>query len=572
MKYLNKYLLAVVVAVCSLTACNKQTYLDMNTDPGTIYNLTPEQQFTNACIAMFDADFEYYYDYYRIMMPWMQYFTPLNGNAKTFMSDVGNFNQRRGYFYSRVGNVLRDVQEIIKLQPQEEQASRQNQNAIAQILMVYYASYATDINGSLAYKEAFQARYGGTIVPKYDTQQELYTTFEQELKSAITTLKSSSGNQISYGSADLYYGGDATKWIKAANALRLKIAMRLAKRDPSTHAAIVTDVLSNPADLFTSNQDNLEFISSSSHAGAGSNWDPSGALFKGSKSVVDFMYQTGDPRIRIFFQKNAFSQENVDLAVTQGVLPASTVVNARQYVGGFASPDASSNPANSRYYNNNRMFFNANGTQQPLDTMSRIQYRLFCPGIENPVLSAPRSPGIGKVTFPMLTYSEQLFYRAELAQKGITSENPEQLYEAGVKASMSYYNVLGERAQIFDYVAIEPDEINDAYNHTLIKYDVSKALDQIASQSYLHFFKQANEGWALFKRTGMPNTTTVLALEAIVSDGVPQKMPRRALLNPPLETDRNYDNVKAALDQMATDPEFGAGSTDIYGRIWWDKE
>ncbi|WP_114791090.1 SusD/RagB family nutrient-binding outer membrane lipoprotein [Niabella yanshanensis] len=570
MKHKNKlFLVSAVIAVC-FTACKKDTYIEYNTNPATIYNIKAEEQFTNGCIAMFDADYEYFYDYYRIMMPWMQYFTPVNGNSKTFMSDVGNFNQRRGYFYSRVGNVFKDVLEIIKLLPQQEQASRQHQVAITNILMTYYAFYATDINGSLPYTEAFQARYGGTVTPKYDTQEALFNKFDADLKASIAALKSNADGQVSFGAADLYYKGDATKWVKAANALRLRLAMRWAKRNAAKQREIATEVLANPADLFASNDDNLEFVTSSSHAGAGSNWDPSGALFKGSKAVVDFMYETSDPRIRIFFQKNAYSATNVARAIAQNVIPASTVVKARQYVGGFASPDAASNPANARYYNNNRNFLNANNRQQPLDTLSRIQYRLFTPALENPVLTAPSAPGTGSLTFPMLTYSELLFFRAELAVKGVTTENASQLYEAAVKASMRYYDVMGSRAQVFEYTAITDAEVNAAYNHDKVKFNTAKAMDQIASQSYLHFFKQANEGWSLYKRTGMPNTTTVLAFEQILADGVAQKMPRRALVNLPLTTDRNFENAKAAIDEMAKDPNFGAGPGDIYGRVWWD--
>lgn len=441
--------------------------------------------------------------------------------------------------------------------------------------MTYYAFYTTDINGSLPYTEAFQARYGGTVTPKYNTQEELFTTFDNDLKAAIATLKGASAGQTSFGDADLYYKGDATKWVKAANALRLRLAMRWAKRNASKQSEIVNEVLANPADLFASNDDNLEFVTSFSHTGTGSNWDPSSALFKGSKALVDFMFETQDPRLRIFFQKNSYSQENVDLAIAQGKIPASTVVNPRRYVGGFASPDAASNPLNAGYYNNNRTFTNANGvTGVAIDTLSRIQYRLFCPGVTDPTIPAASQtvPKERSVTFPMLTYSEQLFFRAELAAKGITTENAEQLYEAGVKASMKYYNTLGSRAEVFDYSAITDAEIATAYNNVKVKYDVAKALDQIASQAYIHYFKQANEGWALFKRTGMPNATTVVALESIVADGVMQKMPRRALITVPSTSDRNFDNANSAINQMETDPEFGAGPTDIYGRIWWDKQ
>lgn len=571
MKQSVKLMVAATALAISFASCKKQTYIDYNTNPETIYIISPEEQFTNGCIAMQDADFEYYYDYYRIMMPWMQYFTPANGNSKTFMSDVGNFNQRRGYFYTRVGNVLTDVVELIKKMPEDEQAKRQHQVAIATILKVYYALYTTDINGSIAYTEAFQARYGGSVTPKFDSQEELFNIFNTQLKEAIATLKNDAGNQVSFGDADLYFKGNTSKWVKAANALRLRLAMRWAKRDAGKQLEIVNEVLANQADLLANNDDNLEFVTSSSHAGANSNWDPSTALFKGSKAVVDFMYETEDPRIRIFFQKNAYSQENVDLAIEQGKIPATTTVSSRRYVGGFASPDAATLTANAKYYNNNRLFVNANGAEVPLDTLSRIQYRLFCPGISDPNIANP-TPGTGRITFPMLTYSEQQFFRAELAAKGITGEDAAALYESAVKSSMKYYDLMGSRAQVFDYTAITDDAINAAYNHVKVKYDAANAVEQIASQSYLHFFKQANEGWALYKRTGMPNTSGILALEPVIADGVAQKMPRRALIAVPLSTSRNFQNEQAAIQQMATDPEFGAGPADIYGRVWWDKQ
>ena len=132
---LNKiWMAAVVVGTVGATACKKEGFISYNTNPGTIYNLKPDEQFANAVVATFEADFEYYYDYYRIMMPWMQYHTAQNGNGKTFMAEVGNFNQRRGYFYGRVGNVLTDVQQIIDAMPAGEKEKFQHERAIATIL------------------------------------------------------------------------------------------------------------------------------------------------------------------------------------------------------------------------------------------------------------------------------------------------------------------------------------------------------------------------------------------------------------------------------------------------------
>jgi hypothetical protein len=561
-------LVAGLSAVISLASCKKSSFIDYNTNPTTLYTITPEQQFTDGAIAMFDADFEYYYDYYRIMMPWMQYHTPQNGNSKTFMSDVGNFNQRRGYFYSRVGNVLTDVQKLIEALPEAEQAKRVHQKAIAQILKTYYAFYTTDINGSIAYAEAFQARYGGTVTPKFETQQQLFDIFDKELKDNIALLKSTPvAGQTNYGNADLYYQGNAQKWVKAANALRLRIAMRLMKRDAAKLKTIATEVLATASDLFQDESDNLMFITSANHAGANSNWDPAPGIFRATKSLVDFMWETGDPRIRIFFQKNSYTQENFDLAKAQGKIGAAAVWNPRQYVGSFANPDSAASPQKVQFYTTRTIV--KNNANTVLDTLSRIQYRLFSPAVTDP---SNATVGTGQITFPMLTYAELCFYRAELAARNITTEVAADWYEKGVKSSLKYYSTMGDKAKIFSFTAITDGEINTYYNTTKVKYDPAKALEQITAQSFIHFFKQANEGWSLYKRTGMPNSATILPLETILADGVEQKVPRRALLSVPLETDRNFANAKAAIDEMAKDPDFGAGPADIQGRVWWDKK
>jgi len=64
-----------------------------------------------------------------------------------------------------------------------DQANRANEVAIASIYKAYYAFYVSDINGSIAYSEAFQARYGGTLTPVYDPQASLFDTLDTQIKS-----------------------------------------------------------------------------------------------------------------------------------------------------------------------------------------------------------------------------------------------------------------------------------------------------------------------------------------------------------------------------------------------------
>ena len=66
------------------------------------------------------------------------------------------------------------------------------------------------------------------------------------------------------------------------------------------------------------------------------------------------------------------------------------------------------------------------------------------------------------------------------------------------------------------------------------------------------------------------NTTTVLPLADMRSNGASLSLPRRAPLPLLNETSSNYENQKAAYDEMAADPGFGSDPTDAFGRVWWD--
>lgn len=527
MKFKNKYILLTLCSiVLALTSCDKEDFIELNTNPETLYTIEPQSQFLNATIDAHSGRFEWYYDNYRRIMPWMQMSTATLGNAKDFMENSGNVNGRYSRFYGGVGSPLIDLNKLVEKLPVADQAKYTNMRAISNVLLAYYAFYTTDTNGSMPFKEAFQARYGGTFTPIYDTQEELYVTLDALLKASTTTLKAnpSGTGQTSLGQYDLYFNGDAVKWVKAANALRLKMAMRLMKRDPNKMKAIALEVLASPADLMSSNIDSWVFEAKASFTESG-DWDAAG--FRAPKPTVDFMNTNADPRIGIFYKKNSLGN----------------------YVGSFTSPDAAALPANQALYTTPGL-------------LSDIQNRLF---------QANFSGGDGSNFFPVITYADFTFMRAELAARGVTAESASTLYNAGIAASIQMYSDWAIKAKIPSYVAVTNAEITAYLAKPAIAYNAAKNVEQICIQSYINYNKQPNEAWALFKRTGFPNTTSALAFENIVADGIVQKFPRRAPLSLPPPTAANYLNNKAALDAMALDPGFGTAPSDFYGRVWWDK-
>ncbi|WP_153799898.1 SusD/RagB family nutrient-binding outer membrane lipoprotein [Foetidibacter luteolus] len=550
----KKYLIYGAMFLLLGNSCKKADFVEDNTNPNILYGIEPQEQFLNTAIQIHGQDFEAFYDSYRRIMPWMQMNTAQNGNAKTFLNDVGNFNSRYGIFYPTLGAQIADLNALIALKPESERPAYVHMAAIAEIVKSYYGFYVSDINGSLAYSEAFQGRYGGTLTPKYESQQELFQIFETKLKESIATLKATQPvTQVSLGNNDLWFKGEAVKWVRVANALRLRIAMRLLKRDEATAKAIFADVLAD-GEQMASNADGWVLYADETFT-SGGNWDIT--TFRAPKPTVDFMLKNSDPRVRLYYQPNNYSEENFEIAKDSGLYPANAVWNPNQYVGAPISPDDATGAYQS-WFTVKRV-----SASLSLDTLSFLNYRMWQPA---------NNGGDGVVTLPLITYADYCFMRAEIAARGLASGNAEEWYNKGIEASITFFDNAGSIAKLANYRQLSADEIDNYKNAADVKFNAAKAVEQIAIQQYINFYKQPNEAWALFKRTGIPNKNTALANVDLIIDASVRQIPRRAALSIPAATDLNAANKQAALDAMAQDADFGSGPTDLFGRVWWDKK
>jgi hypothetical protein len=574
-----RYFIGWAGAVCLLLpSCTKKDLAAINTKPGILSSATPQALFQMATMVTQNSN-EYFYDYNRFMFPLAQIFTNNNkGVATNTFTEGSSLSTRYNDFFSTsndvkfpigVGNYLTDAERQFNTLPAAEQAKKQSWVPIFHILKAYYAFYVSDVFGSIAYSQAFKAREG-IQQPVYDPQQALFDTLDTQLKAAAATLKTAaaSSTETTLGNYDLYYGTKAdevTKWIRAANSLRLKIAMRLMKRNPAKLATIANEVISDNVGLMASNDDNWLFQPGNAYfGGSGGNWDPfsGGGGGKGIKGTIDYMWNNSDPRIHLYYQPNNYSQDNINAAIAAGVLAPGSTEPARRYVGSYASPDAANSPTNGRLQSTHTV--NSNLT---LDTLSSIQDRLISPSNSH----TPGVNGTGSATFILISYADVCFMRAELAARGITSENAQVLYNAGIAASISMYDGIANLAQVYNYKAVDPTAIANYLNAPDVAYNPAKALTQIIEQEYINYFLQPNEAWALIKRTGMPNASTPLVYETFMINGQVAPYPRRATLQYPSEANDNYVNQKAAIDAMVADPNFGVPG-DNTGRVWWDSK
>jgi len=551
-----KYLILLVVLGAS---CSRDKFAEMNTNPDDVLAVRPEYEFTSGLLEINGNSGEYYYDYNRAIYYWTQSYTSLNANSVNVYTGSGNLNVRYGNFYSNVGPKLIDVQHQIDLLPAAEKEKYVHLRAITTIPLAYYAFYVSDVQGSIAYTEAFQARYSGLLTPKYNTQPALFDTLESQLARAVAILKSQpSADQVNITNADLYYHGKVESWIKAANSLRLRIAMRLQKRDDSKMRSLIATILADDGGLISSTDEDWKFVAGADFA-SHSNYNPeSNSSVSGSKNMIDFMVKTADPRLRILFAKNTFTKDMFDSAKAQKVLPDTLSWDGRTYRGQFVNPSETADSAKAYYFK--ELIFRYKGSNTSQRYPNHIQLKLYYNDQKNV-----------NITYPVITYADVCFMRAELAARGITAESAETWYYAGIDASLATYDKMGQAAVLPDYTPLTGAEAVAYKAAPGVVYNPLTGLEQILVQSYLNFYKNQNEAWAIIKRTGYPSMDgTVLKLEKVFVDGIEATMPRRFIVAFPSVTSLNYQNVLDAVTEMQKDPDFKTPD-NITGRVWWDK-
>jgi len=557
-------------AFLTLFSCSRTKFAELNSNPDAVLSIKPELELTSGQTQMYNNSFEAFYDFYEYIRPWTQLWVGAGGNSGStgLFNSVANGDVRYNNFYNNVGPPLADVQHLISVMPAAEKATYVYLYAITGINMAEYAFYTSDPNGAMPYSQAFQARYTGNLTPVWDTQEAFFDTLDSQLKSYVATLETPQPvAQDTAGTNDLVFQGSTVKWIKAANSLRLRIAMRLLKQNPSQLTTVANEVLSDPIGLIDNTSDEWVFTGGVNFEGSGNsnqNWNPLG---QGNecleKHVVDFLVSTQDPRIRAILQPAAInSQAMFDSAQAQGQIPPSVTWNGQLYQGQYASPDSANAPNNSFYLNN--LKFSFNGVAQSVNFPSIIQPYILYAGYNS---------GSGFNVFPVITYADVCFMRAELVIRGLSNDpmTAQQLYTNGITASLQDYDAWAQLAQTPNYTPLAAGEITNYLSQPGIAFQASTSLEQVLVQEYLNLYNNCNEAWALIKRTGYPSSSgVIMPLENITLGGNPVLMPRRYEPVYPLQGDLNYNNAVNAINAELSLPGYGAAN-DITGKVWWDE-
>jgi len=394
--------------------------------------------------------------------------------------------------------------------------------AMANIWWVWTFHRVTDYWGPIPY---FQACEPLKVVP-YDAQDKIYDDFFARLADASAKLKASTAG--AYGNFDLIYGGDKDKWIRFANSLRLRLALRISKANPGKAKTEAEDAIAGGV-METNAHDALvkrnEAGSDFNGLAAICNWNE----FRMSASMESVLKGYSDPRIGIYFQ------------------PGKTGGGYEGIRNGLSSSQLTS-PA---YADRNDVGSNV-GTRWALPVTSGFDRQL-------------------SVSQNVTPAAESWFLRAEGALNGWNMGSTAQAaYEKGIDISMRQWGITDAMA-IASYIQstktpVAPgDPINSpALSNIPIKWGATEAAqrEQIGTQKWIALYPDGYEGWAEFRRTRFPKLYSIVNSD---NTELPAGTFIRRVTFLPNEKSANAAGVAAGVTAL------GSSGDKASTALWWDK-
>jgi hypothetical protein len=191
-------------------------------------------------------------------------------------------------------DVLADLQQARTLIEEEEMIDEPvRQNQLASIEVIAVLTYATlvDIFGDIPYSEALDS---DNTQPVFDNDETVYLDLIDRLNVAISNFDP---NAESFGTADIFYGGNVDNWIAFANSLKMRLGIMLADSNPQVAQTAVEEA--DPA-AFTSNEQNAEIPFDAAPPHTSPIWEnlvQSGRDdYVPANTIVDTMNALDDPR------------------------------------------------------------------------------------------------------------------------------------------------------------------------------------------------------------------------------------------------------------------------------------
>lgn len=386
--------------------------------------------------------------------------------------------------------------------------------AVGRIVKCAAFQRITDAYGPIPYS---QIGADGKVTAPLDTQKEVYTKIFEELDEAVATLMQHRGTSIS-AAADKVYAGDLEKWVKFANSLKLRMAMRLSYVDPTTaeqRAKEAVDTTDGKLGVMTTNDDNAYLSGININPFYKVAYEYNGGETRVSADLVNYMKSWNDPRLEKYATQSTFTN------------------TANDYWGLRV------------------------GNEYAITTGQA--YSNLNIGQNDPIL--------------WMNVSEVMFLRAEMALRGWdTSDTAENYYRRGVTLSFEKWGLNNADSYLSSWTPV------GAYNDPQGEYsfvsptncvpawdtiDQKVQLEQIITQKWIANFPLGHEAWAEFRRTGYPKLAA--SPTNLSGGGVAAGKFARRLTYPSDEYKTNGVNLTRAVSR-----DLPNGGDRFSTHVWWD--
>jgi hypothetical protein len=385
--------------------------------------------------------------------------------------------------------------------------------AMATIFKVFAGHRIVDMLGPIPY-----SLYGTASDVKFDSEEESYNLFFTELTDAVAALTKAetdnpAADKIRYAKFDKSrYGGDYATWIKVANTLRLRLAMRISKVNPAKAKAEAEAAVADGG-VLTTKQGSFEMSTGSVHpiATITESWQE----IRLNAAIESFLGGYNDPRLPKYGKPSIYNGGEI-----KGMRSGS-IQKTGNYIG-----------------------------------FSQLNFT------DNPYVK-------------LMDVAESYFLLAEGALRGWNmGGTPQEFYEQGIRASFGANKVAGVDEYINNSTSVPKayvDPVNPENNALprttiTIKWDENatpeQKLERIITQKWIAMYPEGYEAWSEFRRTGYPKLWPVA--ENNSGGIIPQGEFIKRHTYPNAIRNSTQDAMNAAIASYLN------GKDSMFEPIWWD--
>lgn len=519
----------LLLTAFNITGCKKIS--EQNTDGTRSKDLDPATQlmFTQAYFSG-DLGIQERTNYF-MLIPMMQQF-------------AGAFNMSYGAVYKKTPSYLwrlfddsysNDVINIVDaVERTRDMPNRINLHSMCRIMKVYIFARLTDMYGDIPYFEAGRGSLD-MIRPKYDAQKDIYYDFFKELTEASAQLDVSK-DQVA---TEYFFRGNIPAWKKFANSLRIRLALRLGKRDPDKamteiQAAYAAGIMTSNTDIcFTRHENIPNSYQDQRPNGISAAWNSKNEMGRVVITFLNTLTRTTDPRVNHLIK--CYREFN-PAAPTRFLEREDITAQVRARIGLVGAVPGAYNYENVLSTTAITLANGTSYTPRSIDLKPQLNHNL----LRN---DAP---------FFHMTYAEVELLLADATQRfGLNlGGTAQEHYNRGVEAAMQQLSLYPNGP------VITAAEINNfRIANPLV---AGRELEQINTQLWIALLLNGNETYSNWRRSGFP-----LLVASPTTESLSQTIPRR-FEYPLSEKQQNTENINAAIQIIGTD--------DWTGRVWWDQE